>query len=1113
MCALEPPSRGTTQPAAPGERGQLFLSPRVTLKEENPGSTRPPPERRGCFRSSGTSKAYSPAVSQGQAGAATRRGVNDPFLAVRRSAGYKEFRGSMRDPNGRRSDRVMVRINSSVPIMLVIGACWACVQAELVTRRWGAPPASPAGPARRPKPTGYAPQTGAAPTVDGKLADPCWAAAPPMLLDRTLDGNARAAVRTEVRAVRDAKHLYVAFRCAEPALGKLRAQRRRHDGEIWSDDSIEMFLGAGAGYHHFGVNALGSTYDGRRKDGSWNSGFTAAVGRGEKEWTAELAIPLARLASEGKAERWIANFNRNRYAAGAWQEFAWSPTLSGDSHVPARFGTLVFGPRAKEPRRAGEADDAAVRFFPAVGAEGIVQFDLSALPARAVIRRASLLIFRKRPLSGFDDEAMTDIAVHPIAGAFKAGEEVVPKGKPLALRGPWYDCLDATEAVRAHLARGDRPDAGRPGALAFLIQACPFVSLQASCLDVAYEGRAGKVPRQVTGAEAHHRAGQTFITWREIDEPVGSDEITWGRLRGILADIDRDRRVRYCVYRSGGPITAANLHTAELLARVRPLSCWNVNGRNVDRPIDHALGSQYVLDWHQWNPFRGATVEGQYGTDCPVERLVIQDGGRPLPRGTGLYVHTPGKAGKAYYAVVTCIDGVENTTEITAQNATPAVEEIDGVGEPVLQKVFPPKPYFNYREKRLHYVRWVAPPYCNLPSQYYNWGVGVPEAHGKAMPVELSLHRDGRSYYRTQLRVEKDSLVLSPHDFPIKTWWYGYHQAVGTLRSFRQGRVHPYTERRLLAFIDWAASKWPIDRNRILVVGPGGGAAGSGALHLGIRHPDVFNLVLSGYGMANYAGEIEALTRIKRAGSFPREVQAIWGQVGWGLKAGSVEAHRPAQAARSVWEELDLTRIVRELPADKHLPLVTVSGRGMTRPTRDFFAALLQAGQPVLCRYGVYGGGLLLPVTRTGTWSGMIRQDLRRDQMMPAFCGPEAAGLWEKARQPSGALVVSDGIEWWWGVIGTDYRWRTDDIVDRPARLEITLLWAGSGGGREPRATVTLRRVQNFRPRGGYEYTYEVRNPAGAVIREGKVTPGKEGRFVFTAVPILREGSRLIVRP
>jgi len=225
-----------------------------------------------------------------------------------------------------------------------------------------------------------------------------------MVLDRTLDGNVKADVRTEVRAVRDDRRLYVAFRCAEPSAEALRAQRRGHDGEIWSDDSVEMFIGSGSSYHHFGVNAVGSTYDGWRKDRSWNSGLTAAAAQGKEEWTAELAIPLAKLTAAGKAERWIANFNRNRHAGGSWQEFAWSPTLSGDSHVPAQFGTLVFG--SAPPKKPGAGDDAKVRFLPVAETEGLVQFDLSDLPAGTKVYRADLLVFRKQPLTGFDDEAM-----------------------------------------------------------------------------------------------------------------------------------------------------------------------------------------------------------------------------------------------------------------------------------------------------------------------------------------------------------------------------------------------------------------------------------------------------------------------------------------------------------------------------------------------------------------------------------------------------------------------------------------------------------------------------------------------------------------------------------
>ncbi len=993
----------------------------------------------------------------------------------------------------------------------------AAKEPHMVTRRWGTPPGAPAAKGvRSPLPVGYAPKLRAgasAPKIDGKLTDPCWAAAPAMALAKSLSGNARAAQPTEVKALRDADTLYFAFRCAEPAMDKLRATRRSHDGAIWSDDSMEMFLGSGATYYHFGVNALGSTYDGRVKDASWNSGVRAAAAKGPKEWTAELAIPLkgmvdAKALAAGKLPvRWVANFNRNRYVTGRLQESAWSPTLSGESHVPARFGKLMLSdPPAEKPQAVVEKE--SVTILPAAGGEAVVRFDLSALPKGAKIYRADLLVFRKQLVTGRDDEAMVDIEIHPLFSPFKAGAAPKVSGKPLGLRAPWLDRFDVTEPVRQWA--GGKPNGG------FFVKACPFLDAAATCLDVAYRGEGGDLPPQATGARAFHRAGQTFITWKEIEDPAGSDTIRWAQLRGILAGLDAKRRVRYCIYRSDKPIDSASLHQAELIAAVAPLSGWNVNGRNVDKPIDDMLGNQYALAHHQWNPFVGASVEGKYGVDCLMERLVIRDGEKPLPRGTGLYVHTANRKGKAYYAVVTSIDGVENTAEFSGKNSLASpVTEAQGAGEPVLQKVFPPKPYFNYREKRLHYVRWVSPPYCNLPSQYYNWSVGVPEgatmggaagsekAAGK-IPVELSLHRDGRSYYRTQYRVENDSVVLSPHDFPVKTWWYGYHESLGTLQSFRQGRIHNYTERRLLAFIDWLAGEMPIDRSRILVTGCRGGAAGSGALHLGIRHPKVFNLVLSGYGLANYAGEIEALAKVRRAGAMPAEMASVWGSVEWGLKTDT---------GKSVWDELNLTKTVAALPAKTDLPLVTLTGRGMSKPTRDFVVAMIESGQPIMCRFGVYGGGTLIPVSRTGTWSRMVRQDMRLDQSMPVFRGPGSSSLWAQPKEPSGNLVVSDGIRWWWGVINTDFRWKTDDLVDKRSRYEITLFWAGSRRVRKPYADVTLRRIQKFGIRPEWEYRYELRNPAGEVVKKGTVKSGKNGTFAFKGVVIPTEGVRLIITP
>jgi hypothetical protein len=351
--------------------------------------------------------------------------------------------------------------------------------------------------------------------------------------------------------------------------------------------------------------------------------------------------------------------------------------------------------------------------------------------------------------------------------------------------------------------------------------------------------------------------------------------------------------------------------------------------------------------------------------------------------------------------------------------------------------------------------------------------------------------------------VENDSLVLTPHDFPIKTWWYGHHESLGTLKSFRQGVVQPYTERRLLAFMDWAAKKWPVDRSRVTVTGAGGGAGGSGPLHLGLRHPKVFSLVLSGYGMADYAGETEALVAVKRAGTMPAQLEAIWGKPAWGLKT---------DAGRNVWDELNLTRLVAERSGDANLPLVTVTGGGMLKPMRDFFVAMLENGQPIMGRYGVYGGGLLLPVSRTGNWTNMARQDVRLDQAMPAFSGPGAAALYQEPREPSGALVVSDGIRRWWGDINTRCRWRTDDVVDEPVRFELTVLWAGQAKERVL-ADVTIRRLQKFLIRPGHDYRFEILRATGEKMREGTVQPGKAGEFAIKAVTIAAEGTRIVLRP
>jgi hypothetical protein len=967
-----------------------------------------------------------------------------------------------------------------VPLLVVLLA--SVSSAEMVTRRWGTPPSGPpSAPVKAPRaepPTCYVGAVATPPKMDGNLDEEAWKQAPVYYLAQMLDGAGRAPESTEVRLLRDDKMLYLALRCTEPLLARLQASRRSHDGAIWDDDSVEFFLGVGGAYYHFGVNALGSTYDGKAKDASWNSGFQAAVGREPGAWTAEAAVPLAKLAGPGAAPtEWTANFNRNRHATGTWQESAWSPTFSGESHVPDRFGKMLFrSPPAPSPAEKPERPvvrKKALTVLPAQGGEGVIRFDLSDLPRGATVYRADLLIAQTARLDGRMDEVLVDIQIFPFSDQFAVRADF--SGKPLPLRPPWYDRFDATEAVRQWAS-------GKPGG-GFFVKACPFWNAEATCLDVWYEGKPEKLPPQVAGLEVFHRAGQTFITWKEIDDPVGKDEVAWGELKRLIDGLDQKRQVRYGVYRHDKPITAGNIHQAELIALVKPLSGWNIDGRNIDRPIDRVIATSDVLFHGHWNPFGSATTDGDYGRDCLIDRLVVRDGEKPLPRGTGLYVHTAAKKESAYYAVVACVDGVENAAEFSKANAlTEPVAEAPAPPEPVLQGELPPSPLFNYEQKRLHYVQWVAPPLANVPYQYHNWSVGVPNGLGQGVPLELSLHRDGHSYWRTQYRIERDSIVLSPYDFPIVSWWYGYHESCGTLRSFKQGCIQPYTERRLLAFIEWASRKWPVDRHRILVTGCRGGAAGSGALHLGIGHPEVFNLVIAGHPTIDYAAASRNTDRRGLAQALA--MQAVWGKAEWNTKTDDGE---------SFWDQHDMIRLVESLAPTADLPLVTMTSENGYADCRRFYERMLARHAGIMVDFE-WGGARYVPVSATGTYPNVIRLDVRKGKSLLAFTTAQAV-----KRVTQGEM----------GSFNCNLRWR--DVVDEPDRYEVTLFTQGRG---DNVADVVPRRLQKFKVEKGRAYSWKNTNADGKTPAQGgEATVGDDGLLVLKDVTFTSEGSRLVITP
>ncbi|NRA39454.1 MAG: hypothetical protein HRU15_15040, partial [Planctomycetes bacterium] len=374
------------------------------------------------------------------------------------------------------------------------------------------------------------------------------------------------------------------------------------------------------------------------------------------------------------------------------------------------------------------------------------------------------------------------------------------------------------------------------------------------------------------------------------------------------------------------------------------------------------------------------------------------------------------------------------TTDFTAANSSAqAISESIADPEPVCQGILEKMPFFNYRENRYHYVRWVSSPYSNKPSEYFNWTVGVPYASEKKnsalIPLELNLHRDGYSYWRSAQRMEYQSIVISPHDFPIKSWWYGYHEALGTLRSWKNGRVHNYTEKRLLSFTKWVSKKWPVDNNRVLVIGYKGGAAGSGALHMGIRYPKLFSLIISGSGKARLHNLPQGMS----------ELEAIWGKVEWKLTG---------ENGKAIYQEMDMVAQAEQTSTKINMPYLSLSDDGKDKNLFDLYSAYLKKGWP-LTGHWAHGGAIYIPVSATSTMHHAIRVDHGKDrpQIIVQNASVLAAAQGNHQRRE---LRIPE--------------WR--NIEDQADHCSFTF----AGGGTQ--LTITIRQLQKFKITKGKKYAY-----------------------------------------
>lgn len=196
-----------------------------------------------------------------------------------------------------------------------------------------------------------------APPLDGKIDPKVWGAKPTLtdFFDQDTGKPVAKEVQTQVWLMYDADKLYIAAKMLEPQMKELMAETSEHDGSVWNDDDLEIFLDPGktkdpAKYYQIVVNAVGTVADQKGApdvsgDVAWDCKECAVkTAKGADFWVVQMAIPFKALGvtKPVAGTRWGANFCHDR-KAGSAEKSTWA-NLGPDWHQPDQFGTIVFEP-------------------------------------------------------------------------------------------------------------------------------------------------------------------------------------------------------------------------------------------------------------------------------------------------------------------------------------------------------------------------------------------------------------------------------------------------------------------------------------------------------------------------------------------------------------------------------------------------------------------------------------------------------------------------------------------------------------------------------------------------------------------------------------------------
>ncbi|MFP3904983.1 MAG: carbohydrate-binding family 9-like protein, partial [Armatimonadota bacterium] len=290
----------------------------------------------------------------------------------------------------------------------------------------------------------------AAPQINGTLDDPCWdsaAVAGPFVLH---NGTGLPTQQTYVKLGWDDRALYLGFTCYERSLAPmtqqlhlLKAEARTHDGSVFADESVEIFLrpGGSGDYFQLAANMIGTRYESCGMDAGFDADWQAEATHDETAWYLEIAVPFEAVCgpTPQPGDTWTVNFCRNEHPRD--EHSTWSG-LTGGFHNATQFGELIF-------------DDITAGVMPldlADLAPSAPALRLKVSGDQSVTGNAIVKSDRERTSSAESSDDMLTIP-YPAGGggAAQVKYEVALADGTLAYRSPWFPQAGATVEIAASI--------------------------------------------------------------------------------------------------------------------------------------------------------------------------------------------------------------------------------------------------------------------------------------------------------------------------------------------------------------------------------------------------------------------------------------------------------------------------------------------------------------------------------------------------------------------------------------------------------------------------------------------------------------------------------------